>query len=179
MIDSFGDLQTILKLRKFIERLLEGDFVWMNPLFWPVLGWGFTAALTFGTTLWPPMHPGIAIPLFVLAIALPIIGLLANFVFYPINEKYLRRLVLLYLSLMFIFANIYFLFLLLLDDGTIPFDGIHKVWTWLEGTQGRVIHTEDTLLGITDCIHFSIASITALDTAIEKAIDVAAKQYLN
>jgi len=97
-----------------------------------------------------------------LIIALPLIGLLANFVFYRINEKHLGRLVLLYLSLMLIFANVYFLFLLFLDGGTVSFDGIHKVWTWLGSTQGRVIHAKDALLAIVDCIHFSTVSITTL-----------------
>jgi len=161
-IEIAGHLKTMLALRKFIKRLLKGDFVWMNPLFWPILGWILTTILVFGVAFWPSMHPVIVIPLFLFVMSLPLIGLLANFAFYKINEKYLWRIVFLYLSLMLIFANVYFLLLVFFDDGTTPFEGIHNVWTWLPGTQGRILHAKDALIAMVDSIHFSTVSITTL-----------------
>lgn len=151
-----------MAIRKYIKRLLKGDFVWMNPLFWPIMGWLFTGILVFGVVFWPSVLPTIGFTLVPLVIILPLIGLLANFVFYKINEKYLLRIVFLYASLMLIFANIHFLLVFMFDDGTIPFEGIHNVWTWLPGIQGRVIHPKDALIAIADSIHFSTVTITTL-----------------
>ncbi len=97
-----------------------------------------------------------------LAILIPFIAVLANFIFYKINEKYFSRIILLYLSVMLLFSNFYFLLMLFFDNGTIPFKGIHPIWQWLDGLQGRTIYLNNAFKSFIDCVHYSCVTITTL-----------------
>src|SRR5439155_26318525 len=90
-----------------------------NPLLWPLL----SLALILLTFLLDPSPDVYAFSLFGMAVAAPVVGMIANVIYYPLNEKYLGRLVAVYVSLMLLFANIYFI-ILALDTGRSAFEGI-------------------------------------------------------
>jgi hypothetical protein len=64
--------------------------------------------------------------------------------------------------LILLFSNIYFLLILFFDNGAIPFEGIHPIWHWLGGLEGRRLYLKDVFISFIDCFHYSCVTITTL-----------------
>ena len=80
--------------------------------------------------------------------------------FLPVDARFLGRFIGLYVSLILLFANAYFLFVVLDDDGSVPFAGIKRVWTPLGGPAGRTIRPGDAFESFVDCFHFSCVTMS-------------------
>lgn len=85
---------------------------------------------------------------------------LSNLLYYPLNEKYLHRILSLYLSLILLYANIYFIMSTIPND--IPFHGLHSPWIWGTVSEGRRLIPNQTILNYIDCLHYSVVTIATV-----------------
>jgi hypothetical protein len=153
-------------LISWITKFFEKQSFLSNPLIWPLISFSLTFLLVIIGVSGIRFPDYIVITLAVLllffaTIAAPILGLIINFIYYPANEKYLRRLVLLYLSLLLLFANIYFLVALFLAPD-VPFEGIHNAWVRHSSYEDIRLYWSNVFLTLADCLHFSCMTITTV-----------------
>ena len=163
-----------IELNKKLKLPIIGDFVehhldyekfilGLNPLFWPIINILITFIIIFLIPFIPLMNSQLIFIFTNLVIAIfvfPLVALIVNFVYYPVNEKNLGRIVLLFISLLLLFTNIHFD--LLLFSNSIPYDGIHPLWQDLAPPKGRTIILENALEAYIDCFHYSIVTMTTL-----------------
>lgn len=106
-----------------------------------------------------PVISMIILPSWLLVVSIK--ALVYNFLYYPINERFLARVVSSYLAILVIFGNIYFSLVVVFGTQEFPFVGIHSPWTSLDPDQ-RVLAPLDALISYIDCLHYSCVTITTL-----------------
>jgi hypothetical protein len=131
------------------------------PLLLMVLSWVITLLFSaIATQDW--MNDKVGIPILFLTVILFIL-LFSSSIVYAINFKidkyYLLRIVQLFIILALAFANIYYILIFTADPNKI-YEGIHPLWEWLGGTQGRRLYWENIWQTAIDCIYFSFSTIT-------------------
>ncbi len=115
-------------LMDFISKAVEANRLWLHPGFLAISNLLFTVVFLLMLPLsrsWPPLELFILILLF-LMVLIVFFSLVVNLAYVPVNERYLGRILLLYLAQIVVFTKIYFLRLLFFDDGTIPFHGMQR-----------------------------------------------------
>ncbi len=101
---------------------------------------------------------------FIIVISIGIFIIVSVFVAiinYSIYKHYVTNIILLYLTILILFANIYFWMMLLLDPNH-PFLGIHPPWEWMRPNEGRILYIRNALITAIDCFHYSCVTITTL-----------------
>jgi hypothetical protein len=154
--------------------LLQTRVWWNSPLIWALMS--MTTVLSVYLILahfivgkenkpWePPTVIQIALILsyFVLVFGIPLISVIVTVATYPLNEKYLSRLVQAYISAMLLFALGYFI-LVANTDPDRAFDGITVPWVWRKPSiEGRYLDIELIFRSFVDCVYFSSVTITTL-----------------
>lgn len=136
----------------------------LQPIWHALLAWLFTAVLVLAGSGEGGNPAGCALAVMAISLFLASVFALVSVIVsvgtYRTAERYLRRLLLLYLALVLLFAHLYFLLNLLPTDS--PFVGVHSAWHWLPDNQGRRIALPDAGLSALDCLHFSCVTITTL-----------------
>lgn len=144
----------------------------MGPLFWAALSLVVSVSLSiYGAWFvgaFPTSHDapfiGVAvlILLFAFAFVLPLTAAIVTVTRYPVNEKYLGRLVQSYLTVLLLFANLYFVLTLLAPAETLPLAGIASPWTWRPASNAWFLESRAILLSAVDSVHFSCITITTV-----------------
>lgn len=108
------------------------------------------------------MNDKVGIPILFLTVILFILFFTSS-IAYAINFKvdkfYLLKIVQLFIILALAFANIYYILIFIADPNQI-YEGIHPLWEWLGGNQGRRLYWENIWQTAIDCIYFSFSTIT-------------------
>ena len=141
--------------------------LWRNidripPILYAMTGWGVTLGFSaIMTTEW--MNDAIRVPLLLFVLLLVPLLLITSLIYatklYRINRWYLFRIIQLYIILALVFANLFYI-LIVVADPTPIYEGIHLPWKWLGGTQGRRMYWDNVWKSAVDCIYYSFATIT-------------------
>ena len=145
-----------------LGNVLRRTWLFGNPLLWAFISLGITTlfCIAESSTIEPPRFLGF-IGRWVLLVPLVALlgGIAATVAFYPLNEKFLGRLIQVYFAVVLLFANAYFL-LMVVDNAT--FAGICSPWALDINTGGPTLGTKSAFLSYVDCLHFSCVTITTL-----------------
>jgi hypothetical protein len=107
----------------------------LNPMWHALLTWAFTlifVTLLAGESPRSDFTGLVAVYILMGVGIFAIVTVVVGFATYPTAERFIARLLLLYLSLMLIYTNFYFLMMVFFSPHQ-SFEGIHSPWTWLEG----------------------------------------------
>lgn len=167
-ISKENELFKLPIIGSFVERQqnLEKSFLWIYPIFWPIINLLITFVFVFYLQYSSFPTSTQSIILFInfisVIVIFPLVALLANFAYYPYTEKYLERLVILYISLILLFSNIYFVLIFFSLDSA-PFEGFQSnLWVLASPSEGLIIPFENALETYIDCFHYSVVTITTL-----------------
>jgi hypothetical protein len=174
-------------VRNFVRPLKRLFFSRSDPIIWPLVSLVCTVisawALSRNPSSWITLVLAdlLGISSAAVAVGALLIAFPMNVIYYSVNQKLLGRLILLYISIMLIFANLYFFVVVRTENPVVnvrAFEGIHSPWgTVKAGVEvrdrlGNLIYTqpddkagitlEDALLTVVDCFHFSTVTITTV-----------------
>lgn len=139
-------MNRVLEIPAFVHAIIG----WIVTIIFVYAGSGeraFSGLLWWGVFLLP------------FAVLMPIASIVFEVLTFSITQRFLWRLFLSYLSLILVFANIYFLLAVIEPS---RFTGLHSPWTWISQQEGRRLYMPDALLAIVDCFHLSCVTITTL-----------------
>ena len=142
------------------------DKPWVhNSIWYALIAWGLTlSTIPFGAIAndAPSLLPVLLYLIFLPIAAFTFIALILSVVSYPTTERFLRRLLHLYLALILVFATTYFWIVVAADFSELAIYGVHSPWQYLPGAEGRQWHANFAALTAVDCFHYSCVTITTL-----------------
>jgi len=145
------------KFKIFITRIER-----IPAVVYAVCGWVITIFTTsISTTDWVSDGGGMWFFLFLLPLVvfLPCLSIYHAAKSLELSGDYLVRVVELYVVLALVFANLYFVLIVIHGEIQI-YEKIHTPWVYLEWPQGRRLYIQNILLTAVDCIYFSFSTIT-------------------
>src|SRR5438445_3709030 len=129
-------------LSGFPQEVMMPRIMWkpwvLNPIWHALLTWAITlfCVILLAGDPAPSNFAGFVAVFVLFGVgAFAIATVVVSVATYPTAERFIARLLLLYLALMLVYANFYFWMVILLDQSKL-FEGIHLPWTWLGGLSG-------------------------------------------
>jgi len=145
------------EFKSFITRIEK-----IPAVVYAICGWIITiVTASISTTDWVSEGGGMWFLLFLLPLVvfLPCLSIYHAAKSFELSDDYLVKVVELYAVLALVFANLYFVLIVIHGEIQI-YEKIHTPWTYLEWPQGRRLYIQNILLTAVDCIYFSFATIT-------------------
>lgn len=157
-----------------MKRILYTILFPTHPILFSVLAWilSFIFILFMNTKY--IIFEIIGVIIFISIGIFIIVSVIVAVITYPLLKHYILNLSLLYLTILLLFANIYF-WMMLLFDPYHPFLGIHPPWEWIGHNEGRRLYINNAVITAVDCIHYSCVTITTLGFGDMRPIHWSAK----
>ena len=141
----------------------------LNPLVWPLLSWALTlGSFGMGDVLiwsvgWNTITQVLVACFVITAAVAPFAAMVLLGLSYRENAKRIGRIICLFLALVLLCANINFMLVMHFSlSDSMPFHGIHSVWTEGAAGQRHTLSWGNLFQAIIDCIHFSIVTLSTV-----------------